>query len=84
MVFLFAFIYTEVLLCGAGLMLCWIIFVSVWRLYFSPLARFPGPKLAALTLWYECYYDCILGGQFSWEIQRMHDVYGLLTLEKIR
>ncbi|KAG0651719.1 Cytochrome P450 monooxygenase [Hyphodiscus hymeniophilus] len=41
----------------AGVLLLWIIGVSTNRVYFSPLSKVPGPKLAALTSWYEFYYD---------------------------
>lgn len=49
-----------------------------YRLYLSPLSKFPGPKLAAISGWHELYYDLIHkgGGQFTFEIKRMHDRYG--------
>ncbi|GFP52833.1 fusicoccadiene C-8 hydroxylase [Trichoderma asperellum] len=50
--------------------------LAIYRLFISPLAKFPGPKLAALTSWYELYYDVVKQGQYLWEIEKMHDKYG--------
>lgn len=30
----------------------YIAFLAIYRLFLSPLSKFPGPELAALTLWY--------------------------------
>ena len=57
----------------------WLLYLligGVYRLYFHPLAKFPGPKLAALTGWYEFYHDIIHRGCFIWKLQELHDRYG--------
>ena len=62
------------------LLLCvsiiYLVGLSIFRLYLDPLAKFPGPKIAALTLWYEFYYDVIKRGKYTFEIERMHKRYG--------
>lgn len=53
--------------------------ILVYRLYFHPLAKFPGPKLAAATSWYLAYYDIWVapGAQVMFELRRLHRIYGV-------
>ncbi|KAJ9216495.1 hypothetical protein DTO166G4_2083 [Paecilomyces variotii] len=59
-----------------GLGALYIFGLVFYRLFLSPLAKFPGPKLAAVTGWYELYYDVIKKGKYIYEIEKMHDKYG--------
>lgn len=47
-----------------------------YRLFFHPLAKFPGPKVAAISRWYEAYYDVVLGGKYTKKIAELHEIYG--------
>ncbi len=65
--------------CVIAALASWLLYLligGVYRLYFHPLAKFPGPKLAALTGWYEFYHDIIHRGMFIWKLQELHDLYG--------
>ncbi|KAK2792149.1 hypothetical protein FQN52_003917 [Onygenales sp. PD_12] len=48
----------------------------LYRLFFHPLSKFPGHKLAGATDLYEYYFDVAKRGMFIWEIERMHEKYG--------
>ncbi|KAL7793173.1 cytochrome P450 [Trichoderma ceciliae] len=52
------------------------VYLVIYRLWFSPLAKFPGPRFAAATFWYEFYYDYWLDGQYLFEVEKMHKKYG--------
>jgi hypothetical protein len=56
----------------------------VYRLFLHPLAKFPGPKIAAVLTLYEAYFEIVLKGQYSKEISRLHDVYGMLFSPNLR
>ncbi|KAK0617727.1 cytochrome P450 [Immersiella caudata] len=43
---------------------------------FHPLARFPGPKIAAASYLYEAWHDWILVGRYGHKIREMHERYG--------
>jgi hypothetical protein len=52
----------EIVVSISLLLALWTLYTILWRLCLGPLARFPGPRVAALTLWYECYFDVIKVG----------------------
>lgn len=52
-----------------------LLFRLVYRLYFHPLAKFPGPKLAAATSLYNAYYDIMQPGLVKM-LPELHQNYG--------
>ncbi|GAM40082.1 hypothetical protein TCE0_034r12149 [Talaromyces pinophilus] len=50
--------------------------LASYRLFLHPLATFPGPKLAAITRYYEAYYDIVKNGQYTFKIAELHKEYG--------
>jgi hypothetical protein len=57
--------------------LVYLVGLASYRLYFHPIAGFPGPKLAGLSKWYEFYYEVICVGKYTFHIQELHKQYGL-------
>ncbi|KAH9987957.1 hypothetical protein F4779DRAFT_611216 [Xylariaceae sp. FL0662B] len=53
----------------------YLISLAFYRLFFHPIAHFPGPKLAAISRYYEAYYDIVKNGQYTFKIADMHQKY---------
>jgi len=52
---------------------------AIYRITLHPLARFPRPKLTAMTKYYEAYYKVFVdgtGGKFGKKIEEWHKYYG--------
>ena len=60
----------------ASAIILYITGLYIYRLTLHPLAKFLGAKLAAISLWYEFYYDVVKRGQYIFRIKEMHDKYG--------
>ena len=64
----------------AGVALCSFLYavcLVIYRLFLSPLAKFPGPKIAAATHYYEFYHNFWRQGQYIYRIEEMHKKYGM-------
>lgn len=53
-----------------------VLYVVAYRLFFHPLARVPGPKLAALTFLYQTYFSFKDGSRFYKQVGLLHQKYG--------
>ena len=71
------YVPSDLLLFALSGLVIYIVYVGIYRLYLSPLAKVPGPRLAALTEWYEFYYDVIKRGRYTWKIEELHEQYGI-------
>ena len=70
-----SYLYSSLVTAGiAGA--AYLVGLVIYRLFFHPLAKFPGPKYAAISRWHEYYYDVHLQGQFLFYIKTLHDKYG--------
>ncbi|KAF9024877.1 hypothetical protein BDP27DRAFT_1197837, partial [Rhodocollybia butyracea] len=54
----------------------YLLVLALYRLFFHPLSRYPGPTLAALTNWYEAYYNIVKGGGLVAKYEELHKLHG--------
>ena len=49
----------------------------LYRVFWHPLAAFPGPKIAAVSDLYGIYHDLYRSGQLCTQMPKLHDIYGM-------
>ena len=54
---------------------------NLWR---HPLAKFPGPRLAAATDNWHAFVECVLKRSFTDVLKRLHDKYGKSSISMRR
>ncbi|KAI1174876.1 trichodiene oxygenase [Nemania sp. FL0916] len=65
-------IWSSIIAAGA----VYVLTIVFYRLFLHPLAKFPGPRLAAATRGFEAYYDVVCNGQYTFKIAELHRRYG--------
>lgn len=64
---------------GASLVfsaVAWAVCKTIYNVYLHPLAKYPGPKLAAATLWWQAWIEVISGQSLSLELVNLHAIHG--------
>lgn len=61
---------------AAASFVAYAVYTVIYNNYFHPLARFPGPPLAATTTYWKAYVECIANRSFCHELVDLHARYG--------
>ena len=69
---------TALLLSLSAGIFAWFIGVVGYRAFFHPLAKVPGPPLAALTYFYIFYFNVGKTSRLYAHIEKLHERYGTL------
>ncbi|KAI0025983.1 cytochrome P450 [Xylariomycetidae sp. FL0641] len=66
--------YQQPLTFLLGGAICYLVALCFWRLYFHPLSKYPGPRLAAISdAWYTYH---AMSGRLFWAIEDALRIYG--------
>lgn len=60
--------------------LTWIVGRAIYNVYFHPLAGFPGPRMAAATVWWKIHLELVKQESMSLKLWDLHAKYGVFTL----
>jgi hypothetical protein len=55
------------------------IYSVIYNVYFHPLAKFPGPPVARITIYWKAYIECILNRSFCHALVDLHAQYGKIA-----
>ena len=67
---------TNLLVAASAILVAYVSYVIVYDVLLHPLARFPGPPLAKVTVYWKAYIECILKKSFCDELRELHERYG--------
>lgn len=70
------FTIPRTFLLSVAILVLFQVILLAYNVYAHPLAKIPGPKLAAMSKLYELWHDLGRKGRYVFEIERMHAKYG--------
>lgn len=56
--------------------LLWKAIATLYSVFFGPLSKFPGPRMAATTQWYRTYIELVQNISMSTKLKELHEKYG--------
>ena len=68
--------YGSLAFAGFGGLILVYLAIACFNVYFHPLSKFPGPRLAACSGWWLVYHELIRGGSLAHILSALHDRYG--------